>query len=86
MKRTKRKPRNVNLEPHTITCLNDLCEPVTKIIYPGDSLHTVPCPKSIRKRMRMNLFSVARRSQVISPIRQHIARELIVELRLKRNM
>lgn len=87
MKRRKRhKPRNVNLEPASVRVVNELGEEETKIIYAGDSLYTVPCPKSTRKRMRCNLHDVAKRSQVISPISQHTARELIVELGLKRNM
>lgn len=86
MKRIKHKPRNVNLEPTSVLLTDEDGETQTKVIYAGDSLHTVPCPKSIMKRMRHNLYQVARRSQVISPIRQHIARDLIKELGLKRNM
>ncbi len=85
MKRRKRyKPRNVNLESTSFRLTNAQGDEDTKIVYPGDSLHTVPCPKSIMKRMRHNLYQVARRSQVVSPIRQHIARDLLKELGLRR--
>ncbi len=78
MKVKQHKPRNVNLEPVRLDN--------GTMIYPGDSLVTVLCPKSIMKRMRHNLYQIARRSQVTSSIRQRIARDLIEELKLKRNM
>ncbi len=56
MKRIKVKPRKVNLD--TVR-MDD-----GKIIYAGDSLHTVPCPNNITKGMKQNLRRTARSSAV----------------------
>lgn len=57
MKRMKVRPRKVNLE--TVRTEGG------KMIYPGDSLHTVPCPNNISKGMRQNLRAAARGSLVV---------------------
>ena len=51
MKRVKVKPRKVNME--TVRTEDG------KMIYPGDSVHTVPCPEHIARGMRQNLRRAA---------------------------
>lgn len=63
------KPRNVNMD--TIR-LND-----GTFIYPGDSITTVPCPRWLQRRMEFNIRQDARRSNVVFPLRQKAAREML---------
>ncbi len=57
MKRVKVKPRKVNME--TVRTENG------KMIYTGDSVHTVPCPEHIARGMRQNLRAAARGASVV---------------------
>ncbi|KKN32341.1 hypothetical protein LCGC14_0814900 [marine sediment metagenome] len=70
-KHKKYKPRNVNMD--TIR-LED-----RTFLYPGDSIATVPCPNWLRRRMEFNIRQNARRSNVVFPLRQKVAREMLEE-------
>jgi len=71
MKRIKIKPRNVNMD--TIRLDNGT------FLYPGDSIATEPCPNWLRRRMEFNIRQNARRSNVVFPLRQKVAREMLEE-------
>ena len=82
MKRVKVKPRKINMD---IVRLEDGI-----FLYPGDSIATVSCPNWLRRRMEFNIRQNARRSNVVFPLRQKVAREMLEEfnipfLRLGRN-
>ena len=64
MKRTKVKPRNVNMD--TIRLDNGT------FLYPGDSIATVPCPNWLRRRMEFNIRQDARQSNVVFPVKFNI--------------
>ena len=81
-KHKKYKPRKVNMD--ALRFENGI------FIYPGDSLATVPCPRWLQRRMKFNIRQDARRSQVVFPLRQKVAREMLEDynipfLRPKRN-
>lgn len=81
MKKAKYKPRKINMETVRINGV---------ILYAGDSLATVPCPRWLQRRMKFNIRQDARRSQVVFPLRQKVAREMLEDynipfLRLKGN-
>ncbi len=81
-KRKKYKPRNVNLEPISMRVRSANGPYITKIIYAGDSLYTVPCPNKIIKWMRQNLRQAARRSQIVFPLRRVGARNIMDEMEI----
>lgn len=64
----KYKPRKVNMEAVRINGV---------MLYAGDSLATVPCPRWLQRRMKFNIRQDARRSQVVFPLRQKVAREML---------
>ena len=68
------KPRNVNMD--TIRLTNGT------FLYPGDSIATVPCPNRLRRRMEFNIRQSARRSNVVFPLRQKAAREMLEEFNI----
>ena len=69
MKKHKRyKPRKVNMEAIRIDGV---------MLYAGDSVATVPCPRWLQHRMKFNIRQDARRSQVVFPLRQKAAREML---------
>ncbi len=68
-KHKKYKPRKVNTE--TVRLKDGT------FIYPGESLATVPRPRWLQRRMKFNIRQDARRSQVIFPLRQKVAREML---------
>lgn len=68
-KHKKYKPRKVNMD--TIRLKDG------SFLYPGDSLATVLCPRWLQRRMKFNIRQNARRSQVIFPLRQKVAREML---------
>ena len=74
MKRVKVKPRKVNME--TVQTEDG------KMIYPGDSVHTVPCPEHIARGMRQNLRSAARGSLVIDLERRKGAWNVMKECKI----
>ncbi len=74
MKQVKVRPRKVNLE--AVRLKNE------KMIYPGDSLHTVPCPNNISKGMRQNLRAAARGSLVIDLERRKGAWNVMKECKI----
>jgi len=74
MKRVKFKPRNVNLTPKRLK--------YGTFIYPGDSVETVPIPNWLRRRMEFNIRQNARRSNVVFPLRQKVAREMLEEFNI----
>ena len=67
-KHKKYKPRNVNIETVRIKGI---------MLYAGDSLATVPCPRWLQRRMKFNVRQNARRSNVVFPLRQKMAREIL---------
>ena len=67
----KHKPRNVNLTPKR---LKD-----GTFIYAGDSVEWGPIPNWLRRRMEFNIRQDARRSNVVFPLRQKAAREMLEE-------
>ena len=71
MKRIKVKPRNVNLD--TVRTEDGT------MLYPGDSLQTVPCPNNISKGMRQNLRRAARGTSVVDFDRQKCTYNVMVE-------
>ena len=74
MKRIKVKPRNVNMD--TIRLDNE------EFLYPGDSIATVPCPNWLSRRMEFNIRQSTRRSNVVFPLRQKVAREMLEEFNM----
>ena len=68
-KRVKFKPRKVNLDAVRIG---------EKIVYAGDSLHTVPCPNTVSKGMRQNLRRSVR-SKAMNLDRRKSAYNVLVE-------
>ncbi len=64
----KHKPHKVNMETVRINGV---------MIYAGDSLATVPCPRWLQRRMKFNIRQDARRSQVVFSLRQKAAREML---------
>lgn len=73
-KHKKYKPRKVNMG--TIR-LDD-----GTFLYPGDSIATVPCPNWLRRRMEFNIRQDARRSNVVFPLRQKVAREMLEDFNI----
>ncbi len=73
MKKIKFKPRNVNMEPERRNGI---------MLYAGDSLHTVPCPRCIQRRMEFNIRQNARCSNVVFPLRQKVAREMLEDFNI----
>ncbi len=74
MKRIKAKPRKVNMK--TVQTKDG------KMIYPGDSLHIVPCPNKISKGMRQNLRRAARGSLTVDLKRRNGAWDVMKECRI----
>ena len=74
MKRVKVRPRKVNLEA--------VRTEDGKMIYPGDSVHTVPCPNNISKGMRQNLRRAFRGSLVVDPERRTGAFNVMKECKI----
>ncbi len=74
MKRVKVRPRKVNME--TVQTEDG------KMIYPGDSAHTVPCPEHIARGMRQNLRRVVRGSSVIDLERRKGAWNVMKECKI----
>ncbi len=74
MERVKVKPRKVNLEA---TRTED-----GKMIYPGDSLHTVPCPEHIARGMRQNLRRAALGVTVVDKARRAAAWNVMKECKI----
>ncbi len=70
----KYKPRKVNMD----TIRSD----DGTFLYPGDSKATVPCPNWLRRRMEFNIRQDARRSNVVFPLRQKVAREMLEEFNI----
>ena len=70
----KHKPRNVNMD--TIRLDNG------EFLYPGDSIATVPCPRRLQRRMEFNIRQNARRSNVVFPLRQKAAREMLEDFNI----
>ncbi len=68
------KPRNVNME--------SLRRIDGTFIHPGDSMATVPCPRWLQRRMEFNIRQNARRSNVVFPLRQKVAREILEEFNI----
>ncbi len=73
-KHKKYKPRNVNMD--TIRLKDGT------FIYPGDSIATVPCPRWLIRRMVFSIRQNARRSNVVFPLRQKTAREMLEEFNI----
>ncbi len=67
------KPRNVNMETVRVDSV---------MIYAGDSVETVPCPRWLQRRMEFNIRQNARRSNVVFPLRQKIAREMLEDFNI----
>ena len=74
MKKIKFKPRNVNMEP--LRLIDGI------FIYPGDSIETVPIPRGLQRRMEFNIRQNARRSNVVFPLRQKVAREMLEDFNI----
>ena len=75
------KPRKVNMENVRINRV---------MVYAGKSAETVPIPRWLQRRMEFNIRQNARRSNVVFPLRQKVAREMLEDfnipfLRLKGN-
>ncbi len=73
-KHVKFKPRNVNMDNIRLTD--------GTFLYPGDSIATVPCPNRLRRRMEFNIRQNARYSNVVFPLRQKVAREMLEEFNI----
>lgn len=82
MKRIKVRPRNVNIEARSFLVWGKDGKQHTKIIHPGDSLYTVPCPNCISKGMRQNLRRAARGSLVVDRKRRTDAWGVMADCRV----
>lgn len=74
MKRVRVKPRKANLD--------NVRTEDGKMIYSGDSLHTVPCPNNISKGMRQNLRRTVRGSLVVDTKRRSGAWDVMKECKI----
>ncbi len=74
MKRVKVRPRKVNME--TVRTEDG------KMIYPGDSVHTVPCPEHIARGMRQNLRRAALGVTVVDRARRTGAFNVMKECKI----
>ncbi len=67
------KPRNINLKDTVIK---------RQVVKAGDSLEIVSIPKWLQRRMKFNIRQNARRSNVVFPLRQKIAREMLEDFNI----
>lgn len=82
MKRVKVKPRKVNIEAKSFLVWGKDGKQHTKIVYAGDSLHTVPCPEHIARGMRQNLRRAALGVTVVSRARRTAAWDVMKDCKI----
>ena len=78
MKRVKVRPRKVNMETVRTTVRTE----EGKMIYPGDSVHTVPCPEHIARGMKQNLRRAALGVTVVDRARRIAAWNVMKECKI----
>ena len=73
MKKHRHKERNVNLAPVRIGKVT---------VHAGDSLAEVNCGAKVKRFMHRNLRRRASRSDIVFPLRQKTAREIMAEYKI----